>query len=73
MYTMSNLKRIRKEKKLTIYKMAKLLEITPSFYSQIENKKRRLFYDTAYKIAEILDMNPDEVFLSIKSDIMHNI
>lgn len=53
--------------------MAKLLEITPSFYSQIENKKRRLFYDTAYKIAEILDMKPDEVFLSIKSDIMHNI
>ena len=74
MYTMSNLKRIRKGKKLTIYKMAKLLEITPSFYSQIENKKkRRLFYDTAYKIAEILDMKPDEVFLSIKSDIMHNI
>lgn len=73
MYTMSNLKRIRKEKKLTIYKMAKLLEITPSFYSQIENKKRRLFYDTAYKIAEILDMKPDEVFLLIKSDIMHNI
>lgn len=73
MYTMSNLKRIRKEKKLTIYKMAKLLEITPSFYSQIENKKRRLFYDTAYKIAEILDMKPDEVFLAIKSDIMHNI
>ena len=73
MYTMSNLKRIRKGKKLTIYKMAKLLEITPSFYSQIENKKRRLFYDTAYKIAEILDMKPDEVILSIKSDIMHNI
>lgn len=73
MYTMSNLKRIRKEKKLTIYKMAKLLEITPSFYSQIENKKRRLFYDTAYKIAEILDMKPDEVFLAIKSDIKHNI
>lgn len=73
MYTMSNLKRIRKGKKLTIYKMAKLLEITPSFYSQIENKKRRLFYDTAYKIAEILDMKPDEVFLSIKSDIMHSI
>ena len=73
MYTMRNLKRIRKGKKLTIYKMAKLLEITPSFYSQIENKKRRLFYDTAYKIAGILDMKPDEVFLSIKSDIMHNI
>lgn len=62
MYGMSKLKRVRKEKGYTIYKMAKLLKITPSFYSQIENKKRRLFYDTAYKIAFILDMKPDELF-----------
>lgn len=62
MYSMSKLKRVRKEKGYTIYKMAKLLKITPSFYSQIENKKRRLFYDTAYKIAFILDMKPDELF-----------
>lgn len=62
MYSMSKLKRVRKEKGYTIYKMAKLLKITPSFYSQIENKKRRLFYDTAYKIVFILDMKPDELF-----------
>lgn len=62
MYSMSKLKRIRKEKGYTIYKMAKLLRITPSFYSQIENKKRRLFYDMAYKISLILDSKPDEIF-----------
>ena len=40
----------------------KILEITPSFYSQIENKKRRLFYDTAIKISAIFNMKPDELF-----------
>lgn len=68
MYNMSILKSIRKNKGYTIYKMAKLLEITPSFYSQIENKKRRLFYDTAYKIAKVLDMKPDEIFYNINKN-----
>ena len=62
MYNMDKLKQIRKEKKYTIYDMAKLLNITPSFYSQIENKKRRLFYDTALKISAIFNMKPDEIF-----------
>jgi len=62
MYNMDKLKQIRKEKKYTIYDMAKLLNITPSFYSQIENKKRRLFYDTALKISAIFNMKPDELF-----------
>lgn len=59
---MEKLKKLRKEHKYTIYDMAKILEITPSFYSQIENKKRRLFYDTAVKIATIFNMKPDELF-----------
>ena len=59
---MEKLKQIRKEYNYTIYDMAKLLEITPSFYSQIENKKRRLFYDTAVKISSIFSMKPDELF-----------
>ena len=62
MYSTDKLKKIRKEKGYTIYKMAKILNITPSFYSQIENKKRRLFYDTACAIADIFDMKPDEIF-----------
>lgn len=62
MYDMDKLKIIRKEHNYTIYDMAKLLKITPSFYSQIENKKRRLFYDTAVKISTIFNMKPDELF-----------
>lgn len=62
MYNMEKLKQIRKQNKYTIYDMAKLLKITPSFYSQIENKKRRLFYDTAVKISTIFNMKPDELF-----------
>ena len=63
MYEMNNLKRIRKEKDYTIYDMAKKLNITPSYYSQLENKKRRLFYDMAYKIANIFNMKPDSIFM----------
>ena len=59
---MDKLKKIGKENKYTIYDMAKILKITPSFYSQIENKKRRLFYDTAVKISAIFNMKPDEIF-----------
>ncbi len=62
MYGIEKLKEIRKKNNYTIYDMAKLLNITPSFYSQIENKKRRLFYDTAIKIASIFNMKPDEIF-----------
>lgn len=63
MYEMNTLKRIRKEKGYTIYDMAQKLNITPSYYSQLENKKRRLFYDMAYKIAGIFNMKPDSIFM----------
>ena len=56
MYDMEKLKEIRKKHNYTVYDMAKMLSITPSFYSQIENKKRRLFSDTAIKIAQIFNM-----------------
>ncbi len=62
MYSMEKLKEVRKERGISIYEMAEKLGITASFYSQIENKKRRLFYDTAIKIADIFNMKPDELF-----------
>ena len=62
MYDMEKLKKLRKENNYSIYDMAKKLNITPSFYSQIENKKRRLFYDTALKISAIFNMKPDDIF-----------
>lgn len=62
LYDTLKLKKIRKEKGLTIYDMGKKIGITASFYSQIENKRRRLFYDVAIKIANVFDMKPDDIF-----------
>lgn len=64
MYNTQELKKLRKENKFTIYDMAKILKITPSFYSQIENKRKRLNYDMAIKIASIFNMKPDQIFYS---------
>ncbi len=64
MYDVKKLKEIRKANNYTIYDMASMLNISPSFYCQIENKKRRLFYDTAISIANIFNMKPDDIFYS---------
>jgi len=64
MYDTKKLKKLRKTNNYTIYDMAKKLNITPSFYSQIENKKKRLFYDMAVKISDIFNMKPDQIFYS---------
>lgn len=56
------LKLTRIKKGVSIYDMAKYLNITPSFYSQIENEKRRLYYDTAIKLAHYFGVTPYELF-----------
>ena len=62
MYSTDKLKELRKKKGFTQRQMAERLNITISFYSQIENKKKRLYYDTAIKIAAIFNMRPDQLF-----------
>ena len=62
MYSTEKLKEIRKKKGFTQKQIAEQLNITISFYSQIENKKKRLYYDTAIKIADIFNMCPDQLF-----------
>ena len=62
MYSTAKLKEIRKKTGYTIYEMADKLGITAPFYSQIENKKRRLFYDMACDIAKIFNLRPDDLF-----------
>ena len=42
--------------------MANKLKISKSFYWQIENKKRRLSYEVAVKIANIFKTKPDKIF-----------
>lgn len=67
-YSTEKLHKLRKEKGYSVYDMGRFLGITGSFYSQIENKKRRLFYDMACLIASIFDKKPDDLFY-IEDDV----
>ncbi len=56
------LKRIRKEKKLTTKDMANLIGFSQGYYVMLENGNRRLYYDTAKKIASVFNLKPDDLF-----------
>ncbi len=58
----SKLKELRTKKKLTSKAMAEKLGISIPFYSQIENRQRRLTYDMAVRIATIFKQKPDRIF-----------
>ncbi len=60
MYT--KLKGIRNEYNYTVQKMADMLGISKSFYSQLENRARKLSYDMSVRISAIFNMKPDEIF-----------
>lgn len=62
MYKTEKLKEIRVNQGFTIYDMSEMLHISPAYYSQIENKKRRLSYDMAVLIANIFSLKPDDLF-----------
>lgn len=47
---------------MTSKKMAEQLGISIPFYSQIENRQRRLTYEMAIKIAGIFKTKPDKIF-----------
>ena len=59
---MNRLIELRKQKKLTVIEISKLIGISATYYWQIENKKRRLYYELAVKIAKVFNKKPDEVF-----------
>lgn len=59
---MEKLQKLRIEKKLSYNDMSKLLNISKTFYWQIENNKRRLSYLMAIKISDIFNLKPDEIF-----------
>lgn len=63
MYQTEYLKKIRNKKKYTMKYMASKLNISENYYCMIENKKRRLNYDMAIKIAHIFNLKPDDIFL----------
>ncbi len=59
---MNKLQKYRIKKNYSCQFMADKLNISKSFYWQIENKKRRLSYETAIKIANIFNTKPDSLF-----------
>lgn len=59
---MDKLKKARLKMGFSYQKMADLLNISKSYYWQIENKKRRLNYELAIKIANIFNTKPDKLF-----------
>lgn len=59
---MNKLRQYRIKHNYSCQYMADKLEISKSFYWQIENGKRRLSYDTAVKIARVFKTKPDALF-----------
>lgn len=59
---LTKLQEKRKSKKITCEEMAKMLLISKSYYWQLENGQRRLSYELAKKIANILNTKPDDLF-----------
>ncbi len=60
--TLVELKKSRKKKKYTCKYMGEKLKVSKTFYWQIENCKRRLSYEMAVKISDILETKPDKLF-----------
>ena len=42
--------------------MAKSLNISKTYYWQLEHNQRRISYEMAIKIAKIFEKKPDEIF-----------
>lgn len=59
---MNKLKKIRSKNNITIKEMANLVGISYTYYWQIENKERNLYYHLAIKIAKIFNLKPDDIF-----------
>ena len=59
---MSKLEEFRKNNNYSCQDMADKLNISKSFYWQIEKGKRRLSYITACRIADIFKVKPDIIF-----------
>lgn len=56
------LKNLREKSGISLNNMAKMLDISKSYYFQIEEKEKRLCYDMAKKIAAVFGLKPDDIF-----------
>lgn len=60
-YPYENLKKIREEKKLSIRKMASLLNTSPSQVQYLENGERTLTLEWAQRLSQVLDCSPADI------------
>lgn len=59
---MTKLRKIRLQTNLSCNDMSKRLHISKTHYWQIEQKRRRLYYDMALRISDIFGIKPDSLF-----------
>ena len=59
---MNKLQKLRTKHNISLKEMADLLNISYTYYWQIENKKRNLYYNLAIKIAKVFKLKPDDIF-----------
>ncbi|MBC2391318.1 helix-turn-helix domain-containing protein [Listeria booriae] len=64
---LQNLKKLRVSRKLTCQDVADQIGITKNYYWMIERGDRGLSYELAVQIAQVFDLNPDDIFLNNKS------
>ena len=56
------LRDLRNKNNISYEKIAKDLNMSTSYYWQLENKKINLYYITAVKIAKYFNKKPDDIF-----------
>ena len=61
-YGYEKLNKLREEKNLSYAQMAKKLNLSTSYYWQVENKQKNLYYELAIKIANCFNLRPDDIF-----------
>lgn len=59
---MEKLRELRKKNGYTHQQMGDMLNISKIYYWQIENDKRRLYYEMAVRISKIFNLKPDDIF-----------
>ena len=59
---MKTLKELREEYNISYKDMALKLNISKSYYWQLENGTRKISYSMAKKIANIFNKKPDDIF-----------
>ncbi len=62
LYDNNELRKLRMKYSLTCEDMASILGMSKTYYYQLENKKRRLYYHVAVRIAKVFNKRPDDIF-----------